>query len=86
MDRQFYYDRQVGYNIKILRIAKGLTQDDLSAKLQNNNCDITQKTLEKIENGRRHIYIDELYWLHIVLKADYADFFKGIISDQKNLQ
>lgn len=79
MDREFWFDRQIGYNIKTIRESMGLTQDNLAAKLQNNNCPVSQKALEKIENGRRHIYADELYWLHNVLKVDYSTLFKEVI-------
>lgn len=54
------YERQMGLRIRSLRIAKGYTQETLSAKLQLLGCDITRSALAKIEAGQRHIYPDEI--------------------------
>ena len=66
-------DKIVRANIKRLRKQAGLTQDQLAAKLQIVGCGLSQATLGKIENGRRHIYPEELRALAKVLRVTYED-------------
>ena len=67
------YEKQIGQNIKKLRKAKGLTQEQLSAKMQVLGSDITRSALAKIEAGQRHIYLDELKAIKEILKAEYEE-------------
>lgn len=67
------YEKSVGFNIKELRLRSGLTQDELSAKMQIMNCDVTRSALAKIEVGQRHIYIDELKVIKEILKVSFED-------------
>lgn len=66
-------ERTVGQNIRILREKAGLTQEQLSAKLQVNGCDITRSALAKIEVGQRHLYPDEIILIKEILKVKYDD-------------
>ena len=54
------YERHLGENIRKLRKARKLTQEQLAAKLQVSGCDISRSALAKIEVGQRHLYPDEL--------------------------
>ena len=47
----YEYSKALGKNISMIRQSKGLTQDQLSAKLQIVGCDITRSALAKIEVG-----------------------------------
>ena len=67
------YEKTVGTNIRRLREAQSYTQDQLSAKLQINGCDITRSALAKIEVGQRHLYADELKQIKSVLNVSYED-------------
>ena len=67
---------KIGENIKKLRIAAGLTQDTLSAKLQLEGCDITRSALAKIEVGQRHLYPDEIILLKNILGTSFEEIFK----------
>lgn len=69
------YEKHVGENIRKLRLKSGLTQEQLSAKLQVIGCDITRSALAKIEVGQRHLYPDEIKALKEVLKVKYEDIF-----------
>lgn len=50
-----------------------MTQEQLAAKLQVHECDITRSALAKIEAGQRHIYLFELRILHEILAVPYED-------------
>ncbi len=67
------YEKAVGSNIRKLREKNGMTQEQLSAKLQIEGCDITRSALAKIEVGQRHLYIDELKLIKNILCVKYED-------------
>ena len=67
------YEKQVGANIRKIRIKNKLTQEQLSAKMQVKGCDITRSALAKIEVGQRHIYADEIKALREILKISYDE-------------
>jgi len=50
-----------------------MTQEQLSAQLQTNGCDMTRSALAKIEVGQRHIYPDELRLFKQLLRVSYED-------------
>ncbi len=68
-------EKKIGSNIRNLREKAGLTQDQLSAKLQLNGCDITRSALAKIEVGQRHLYPDEIILLKRLLHTTYEELF-----------
>ncbi|MCQ2490220.1 MAG: helix-turn-helix domain-containing protein [Ruminococcus sp.] len=68
-------ETRIGNNIRLLREKADLTQEQLSARLQVNGCDITRSALAKIEVGQRHLYPDEILLLKQILKVDYDDIF-----------
>ena len=68
-------EKQVGKNIRILREAAGLTQEQLAAKLQLSGCDITRSAVAKIEVGQRHLYPDEIILIKEILNTDYDCIF-----------
>lgn len=68
-------EKRIGANIRILREKAGLTQEQLSARLQVNGCDVTRSALAKIEVGQRHLYPDEIIWIKEILKVRYEDVF-----------
>ena len=61
------YGKAMGRNISVIRQSKGLTQEQLSAKLQLIGGDIIRSALAKIEVGQRHVYPDELKALKTAL-------------------
>ena len=68
-------EKKVGLNIRTLREKAGITQEQLSARLQVNGCDVTRSALAKIEVGQRHLYPDEIRLIKEVLKVRYEDIF-----------
>lgn len=67
------YEKALGQKIRFFRENRRLTQEQLSAQLQVNGCDITRSALAKIEVGQRHIYPDEIKLLVKLLGISYAD-------------
>jgi transcriptional regulator with XRE-family HTH domain len=68
-------ERRIGQNIRALREKAGLTQEQLSARLQVRGCDITRSAVAKIEVGQRHLYPDEILLLKEILGASYDTIF-----------
>jgi transcriptional regulator with XRE-family HTH domain len=75
MNQAIKAGKSIGKNIRRCRKAKGLTQEQLSAKLQVRGCDLSRGTLAKIEAGIRHISIEELKNIKDVLGVVYDDLF-----------
>lgn len=69
------FEKAIGNNIRNLREKSGMTQEQLSAKLQVNGCDITRSAVAKIEVGQRHIYPDEIKLIKEILNVTYDDIF-----------
>ncbi len=70
------YDKKIGQKIRKVRKSKNITQEEFSAKLQVNGCDLTRSALAKIEVGQRHIYLDELKTIVEVLEISYNELLK----------
>ena len=68
-------EKQIGSNIRMLREKSGMTQEQLSAKMQVSGCDITRSALAKIEVGQRHLYPDEILLIKQLLKVSFDDIF-----------
>lgn len=69
------YNKALGKNLGELRRKRGLTQEQLAAKMQVLGCDMTRSALAKIEVGQRCLYPDELKALKTVLDLSYEDLF-----------
>ena len=68
-------EKQIGSNIRNIREKNGITQEELSAKLQLRGCDITRSAIAKIEVGQRHLYPDEIIFIKEVLNTEYDMIF-----------
>lgn len=69
-------EKTVGANIRTLREKAKMTQDELSAKMQVEGCDVTRSALAKIEVGQRHLYPDEIIVIKNILKVSFDDIFQ----------
>ncbi len=67
------YEKKLGKNIRRIREEKGLTQEELSMKLQLQGCDITRSALAKMEVGQRHIYADEIKLFKEILGISFDE-------------
>ena len=69
------YEKSFRNAIRNIREQKKMTQEQLSAKLQTEGCDITRSALAKIEVGQRHIYPDEIKLIKEILAISFDDIF-----------
>ena len=70
-----HYEKQLGQNIRKLRMERKLSQEQVSAQMQVRGCDITRSAIAKIEVGQRHIYPDELKLLKEILAVSFEELF-----------
>ena len=67
----YSYDSVVGQQIHAVREQRGMTQEQLAARLQTHGCDVTRSAVAKMEVGQRHIYAVELRALREILNVPY---------------
>ena len=72
-------DISIGANLQKLRKQTGLTQEQVSAKLQLRGLYMTPEIFAKMEQGRYSIKISVLLALKQIYKTDSFDaFFEGL--------
>ena len=71
-------DLDIGHNIRALRRASGLTQDQVVAKLQIMGLEISKSTYAKIETNRMNIKVSELTALRRIFNVDFNAFFEHL--------
>lgn len=71
-------DRSLGMNIQRARKNKGMTQEQVVAKLQLMGMEITRSTYAKIETDRMNIRVSELIALSMIFGVDFNFFFDGL--------
>jgi transcriptional regulator with XRE-family HTH domain len=65
-------DKMVGTNIRVHRLAAGLTQDELGAKLG-----VTFQQIQKYEKGTNRIGSGRLYQIAEIFEVPVKSFFAG---------
>lgn len=78
MEQKLRRDRNMGMNLRALRLRAGLSQEKLCAELQRRGCDIGRTTYEKYENGELNIRISVLVELRKIYRCEYDAFFEGL--------
>ena len=72
-------DLDLGMNIKLMRVARNMTQEQVIAQIQLRGLDISRGVYSKIENNRMNIKVSELVALKSIFKlSSFDDFFKGL--------
>ena len=69
-------DIPLGRNIQNIRMAKQMSQKDVTTKLQLMGSIMSRSTLANIETGRRNIKASDIKALKIIFDVDYEEFFK----------
>lgn len=67
----------IGPHLTRIRRRRGLTQEQLAAKLQINESDMTRQVVANIEARRRRVYEDHFRALVKVLRCDLNELFFG---------
>ncbi|MEG2543060.1 MAG: helix-turn-helix transcriptional regulator [Christensenellaceae bacterium] len=68
-----------GQNLKKIRLARKLSQNNLVSKMQTIGSTISRSGYSMIELGTRNIKVTDLVALQQIYNVDFAEFFKGIM-------
>ena len=78
MEQKIRRDRNMGDNLRRLRIDKGISQEKLCAELQRRGCDIGRTTYAKYEAGELNIRASVIIELRKINNCTFDDFFEGL--------
>ena len=78
MEQKIRRDRNMGDNLRKLRLEKKISQEKLCAELQRRGCDIGRTTYAKYESGELNIRASVLIELRKIYRCNYDDFFDGL--------
>lgn len=78
MEQKIRRDRNMGDNLRRLRIDKGISQEKLCAELQRRGCDIGRTTYAKYEAGELNIIASVIIELRKIYSCTFDDFFEGL--------
>ena len=78
MEQKIRRDRNMGMNLRRLRLENALSQEKLCVQLQRSGCDIGRSTYEKYENGELNIRASVLIALKKIYNCAYDEFFAGL--------
>ncbi|WNX85335.1 helix-turn-helix transcriptional regulator [Agathobaculum sp. NTUH-O15-33] len=76
-------DISIGDNLRRIRQKQGLTQREVCAQLAIAGRPMSQSTYAQIETGVRNIFVSDLIAIKSILKAEYSDFFNGLVPIMK---
>ena len=78
MEQKIRRDRNLGGNLRRLRLEHRLSQEKLCAELQRRGCDIGRTTYAKYESGELNIRASVLIELKKLYQCPYDEFFAGL--------
>lgn len=78
MEQKIRRDRNMGDNLRKLRLDHNISQEKLCAELQRRGCDIGRSTYAKYEAGELNIRASVLIELKKIYNCSYDDFFEGL--------
>ena len=78
MEQKIRRDRNMGDNLRKLRLEHDISQEKLCAELQRRGCDIGRSTYAKYEAGELNIRASVIIELKKIYKCTYDDFFDGL--------
>ncbi len=67
-----------GATLRSLRLAAGLTQEQVVTQMQLMGCDISRSIYSQMECGNYNIRVVELVALRKILNVPYDAFFEGV--------
>ncbi len=78
MEQKIRRDRNMGDNLRKLRLDHDISQEKLCAELQRRGCDIGRSTYAKYEAGELNIRVSVIIELKKIYNCSYDDFFEGL--------
>ena len=75
MEQKIRRDRNMGDNLRKLRLDHDISQEKLCAELQRRGCDIGRSTYAKYEAGELNIKVSIVIALRKIYNCTYDDFF-----------
>ena len=78
MEQKIRRDRNMGDNLRKLRLDHDMSQEKLCAELQRRGCDIGRSTYAKYEAGELNIRASVIIELKKIYNCSYDDFFDGL--------
>ena len=78
MEQKIRRDRNMGDNLRKLRLNHYISQEKLFAELQRRGCDIGRSTYAKYEAGELNIRASVIIELKKIYKCSYDDFFEDL--------
>lgn len=78
MSQKIKQDLRIGSNIRKIRKSNKMTQEQIVAKLQLMDIDISRSIYSQIECGNYNIKVSQLIALKEIFNVDYKDFFDGL--------
>lgn len=69
---------EIGPNLRKIRLRRGLTQEQLAARLQIAEADMTRQVVANIEARRRRVYENHIRGIIKVLRCDLNELFFGV--------
>ena len=78
MEQKIRRDRNMGDNLRKLRLDHNISQEKLCAELQRRGCDIGRSTYAKYEAGELNIRTSVIIELKKIYNCSYDDFFEGL--------
>ena len=83
MEQKIRRDRNMGDNLRRLRLQSGLSQEKICAELQRRGCDIGRTTYAKYESGELNIRASVIIELHKFYNCTYDEFFAGLDTTEE---
>ena len=81
MEQKIRRDRNMGDNLRRLRLEKDISQEKLCAELQRRGCDIGRTTYAKYEAGELNIRASVIIELRKIYNCTYDEFFEGLDNE-----
>ena len=78
MEQKIRRDRNMGDNLRKLRLDHDISQEKLCAELQRRGCDIGRSTYAKYEAGELNIKASVIVALKKIYNCSYDEFFLGL--------
>ena len=78
MEQKIRRDRNMGDNLRKLRLDHDISQEKLCAELQRRGCDIGRSTYAKYEAGELNIRASVIIELKKIYNCSYDDFFESL--------